>query len=634
MHTHLSLLLPRPQRVEPTTTRFTVPDEPIVDPASAPSPLGATTERLAETLRACGCLPRWSATAPKAHITLRIHPRGLPHPQGYSLVIDDAGITVAGTDESGLFYGVCTLTQLIQLHAPPAPGQPLMLPGVRIADWPDFPHRGVLLDVSRDKVPTMETLYDLVDLLAGWKINQLQLYMEHTFAYRGHEAVWRHASPLTGDEIEALDAFCRDRFVELVPNQNSFGHMHRWLIHEPYRRLAECPEGVTHPFSPRQEPYGLCPVDPGSLDLLDDLYDQLLPHFSSRQFNVGLDETLDLGHGRSATICAEKGTERVYLEFLQQIHRLVTRRGYAMQCWGDMLGGRPELIGKLPQDLIPLEWGYEADHPFAEHSRLLAAAGLRFYVCPGTSSWNSFAGRTENALANIRNAAAAGQSTGAIGVLTTDWGDHGHLQPLPVSYLGLLTGATLSWKSADATDAHPPNIPALLSAHAFRDQADVMGRLAYDLGNAYLRTGARLYNGSPLFHLVVCADQTPPHPGLERLSVERLEKTRTFIDDVMAPLAKARMARPDAETVIGEFRWVADMLRLACRLGIARLDAGVPTPIGALPGEIRSSLADELRPLIDRHRGLWQRRNRPGGLDDSARRLERILGLLAEGPAG
>lgn len=42
-----------------------------------------------------------------------------------------------------------------------------------------------MLDVSRDKVPTMETMIKLIKMLASWKINQIQLYMEHTFAYKG-----------------------------------------------------------------------------------------------------------------------------------------------------------------------------------------------------------------------------------------------------------------------------------------------------------------------------------------------------------------------------------------------------------------------------------------------------------------
>lgn len=627
MHSYVPLFFPPPQQVEHIPERFTVPKDPVIHVESEPSPATATLERLFSALETSGFRPRSSETATEAHIALRVHPAALPTPQSYRLQIDGGGIRVLGADEAGLFYGVCTFVQLIHLLKPETPREPLTLPGLLITDWPDFPHRGVLLDVSRDKVPAMDTLYALADLLASWKINQLQLYMEHTFAYRGHEAVWRHASPLTGEEIEALDAFCRKRFVELVPNQNSFGHMHRWLIHDPYRQLAECPDGIVHPFSPSREPYGLCPVDPGSLALLADLYGQLLPHFSSRQFNVGLDETFDLGHGRSAALCAEKGQARVYLDFLQQVHRLVTRHGYTMQCWGDMLHQHPELIGELPNDLIILEWGYEANHAFVEHSRFYAAAGLRVYICPGTSSWNSLAGRTENALANILSAAKAGRAIGAIGLLTTDWGDNGHLQPLPVSYLGLMAGAAASWCSTDAPDRQR-DMPTLLDVHAFRDQAGVMGQLSYDLGNAYQRTGVTLHNGSALFRLLVFADDGPLQPELEGSTIESLERTLAYIDEVTAPLPKARMARPDAEIILSEFRWVADMLRLACRLGIARLSCGSQIPISALPVQTRIPLADDLRVLIEQHRELWLRRNRPGGLNDSTGRLQRILKLL------
>src|SRR5690606_22763173 len=97
-----------------------------------------------------------------------------------------------------------------------------------IEDRPSFALRGAMLDVSRDRVPTMATLRELIELFASWKLNQIQLYTEHTFAYAGHEEVWRDASPLRPDEVRELDALCRARDIELVPNQNCFGHMHRW----------------------------------------------------------------------------------------------------------------------------------------------------------------------------------------------------------------------------------------------------------------------------------------------------------------------------------------------------------------------------------------------------------------------
>lgn len=366
-----------------------------------------------------------------------------------------------------------------------------MLPSLRVRDWPDFAHRGFMLDVSRNKVPTLATLRSLIDRLAELKFNQLQLYMEHTFAYRGHAAVWRGASPLHGHEIRRLGAYCRERFIELVPNQNSFGHFHRWLIHEPYRHLAECPEGFVHPFSPDPKPFSLSPVDPGSLELLRDLYDQLLPHFESRLFNVGLDEAFDLGAGRSADLCRRHGKERVYLDFLRRVHGLVGERGRRMLFWGDIILRRPELIAELPGDAVALEWGYEADHPFAEDCRRFAESGIEFWVCPGTSAWNSFAGRVNNALANLASAAVYGREQGARGYLITDWGDHGHLQPLPVTWPGLVAGSGYAWNAGTARDAHAgagrPDLAGLLDLHVFRDRNRVTGGVSIGLGDTYPR---------------------------------------------------------------------------------------------------------------------------------------------------
>ncbi len=162
---------------------------------------------------------------------LSVDPSTTGSPEGYRLEVGPDGIRVTGDDEAGLFYGVATLAPLTQSG--------WQLPHLTIEDHPAIARRGVMLDVSRDRVQTMATLKELVDQLASWKYNEFQLYMEHTFAYTGHETVWGDASPLTAAEILELDAYCRDRFIELVPNQNTLGHLHKWLEHPAYAHLAE-----------------------------------------------------------------------------------------------------------------------------------------------------------------------------------------------------------------------------------------------------------------------------------------------------------------------------------------------------------------------------------------------------------
>jgi hexosaminidase len=551
--------------------------------------------------------------------------------QGYVLHLTPGVISLWFASGESLHNALSTLTQLVTWAAG-APGA-IELPAVELEDWPDFAQRGVMLDISRDKVPTLWTLRALVDRLASWKINQLQLYMEHTFAYSGHEPVWRHASPLTAEDIRELDAYCAARHIELVPNQNSFGHMHRWLVHEPYRALAECPEGFPHPWNWSGEPYGLCATDPGSLRFLEGLYDELLPSFSSRLFNVGMDETLDLGFGRSKAACEARGTERVYLEFLKEVHARLQRRGVVMQFWGDIIVKRPDLISELPRDAIALEWGYEADHPFAAHLELFQRAGLDFYVCPGTSSWNSIAGRSENAILNLARAACAGKAAGAQGFLITDWGDHGHLQPLPVSYLGLLLGAGFAWNVADAREPLVLDVPGLLDQHAFFDAAGVLGRVAHDLGNAYREAGSLRPNASVLFWILIRPDRLLSPPGVTE---QTLEHTLSYVEGAGAALSQAEPGRlhlgaaragalAEGERVLRELGWARDMLRFACRLGMARCRSGGSEDLSRLPAACRAELARDLGVLIEQHRASWLERNRPGGLDDSAGRLERTL---------
>jgi hexosaminidase len=614
------VLLPAPRQITFTGGSLTLaPDQLIWLDGAVPQHTGRMVQH---ALRTAGMY--WALTAARLDglfigASVRIDPAQMPHPQGYTLLIDPDGVTITGHDAAGAFYGAMTLLQI----ARQAEG---FLPALHIEDWSDFPRRGVMLDISRDKVPTLDTLYALIDRLAAWKINELQLYTEHTFAYRQHEAVWGAASPLTGDDILLLDAYCRDRYVDLVPNQNSFGHMQRWLTHRDYHHLAEAPDGFAYPWGRKSaEPFSLCPTNPESVAFMDALYDELLPHFSSGQFNVGCDETWDIGQPgtRSESAVQERGEGRVYLDYLHQIHALVRDHDRTMQFWGDIIIKHPALIPELPQNAIALEWGYEADHPFDQHGAAFAGSGIPFYVCPGTSSWNAIAGRTDNALANLWNAAENGLKHGATGYLNTDWGDNGHWQPLPVSYVGFAYGAAVSWFGAGNRDL---NLPRALDLHAFEDAAGVMGQLAVDLGNVYQLPDIPTVNSSPLFHLLLGADKPFSESWLTGVRADKLDATADAIDGIMDTLHSAQMTRLDADLIMDEFDLAADLLRHACKLGQARL-AAPDQATSSIPAGRRARLAEELGALLGEYRRVWLARNRPGGLSDSIGRLERVLHL-------
>jgi len=547
--------------------------------------------------------------------TITLAPQERIPAQGYRLHITPTHIHLTASDEAGAFYGVMTLTQLLrQIEG--------SLPAGEIEDHPDFASRGVMLDVSRSKVPTLETLFDLVDMFSEWKINHLELYTEHTFAYENHREVWAQASPFTGEDILRLDAYCRERFVELVPNQNSFGHMHHWLELSRYNHLAECPDGfeLTWQGQTRQmPPFSLNPTDRRSVEFMGELFSELLPHFSSEKFNVGCDETWDVGRCRSAGTAEEKGVGRVYLEYLLEIYELVKQHRHTMHFWGDIIIQHPDLVPELPRDAVVLEWGYEADHPFDEHGAEFARSGMPFFVCPGTSSWNTIAGRTSNCLANVRNATENGLRHGASGLLNTDWGDNGHMQYLPVSYLGFAAGAAMPWCHETNRDE---DFIAALDVHAFRDAARVMGTLSRDLGDAHKKAGPAPHNSTVLFHLLT---QAPDLSVPDGVTVESLQQAGEHINSVIGPLDSARMDRDDAEITRDEFANAARMMLHACNRGTAMLEGTLNS------AEKREELATEMRTILGEHRRLWISRNRVGGLQDSERVLEERLKEYAGG---
>jgi hypothetical protein len=411
------------------------------------------------------------------------------HPEGYALAISKTGIEISFREPPGLRAATATLKQLQRQFG-------RRLPCLKIRDWPDFARRGVMLDISRGRVPKLETLLDLAEKLSDFKINELQLYTEHTFAYKKYKSVWQSWGALTAKEIKILDARCRELGIDLVPNQNSFGHLRYFLEDPRLKKLGEISEPYeadTKDFLRR--PTTLAPNHPGTLPFLRGLFDELLPNFSSSFFNVGCDETWDLGRGQSKKLCEAKGQGRVYLDFLKKIQREVSARDKRMMFWGDIILKYPELIRELPKNVVALTWGYEANHPFDAEAAQFAEAKIPFYVCPGTSTWQTLVGKHDKALANLRAAAKAGKKFGAIGFLNTDWGDGGHPQPLAVSWPLFAAGAALAWNSKALNEK---NLPAVLSRDVFEDSTGKIAEAGFKLGFAHKKLGVNAPNETPL----------------------------------------------------------------------------------------------------------------------------------------
>jgi hypothetical protein len=530
-----------------------------------------------------------------------------PRLQGYTLTLHDhpVPILIEAATPAALAHALTTLAQIIaqaeRVH------EHLSLPALRIIDHPTFATRGVMLDVSRDRVPTMTHLFEIVDLLADLKLNHLQLYTEHTFAYVGHEEVWTGWSPITPDEVVRLDEHCRSRGIELAANQNCFGHLASWLRKPKYAHLAETHGDWVFDAWPRSGPFSLCPTDPNSIRFVEELLGQLLPCFTSPLVNIGCDETYDIAYGRSKGEVERRGRIAVYLDFVAQICAVVRGLGKRPMFWADIALSRPEAVGDIPEDLLALAWSYEPDAPFDRWCRLFAEAGREVWVCPGTSSWRSITGRTSERRGNIESAARAGAAHGATGLLVCDWGDTGHHQQWPITQHALAHAAHAAW-NPDA-----PFDPRASSLHVFHDRSLAVGPWLDSLGDADLHlretclelsTGkpGRLRNQSALFIDMLKPIHELTHVGLPDqwwLALQRVVHARETL-----PLGLSSLLADELDHTL-------QVAHFAALRGWERRREGGLTP------QRRRDLRAMLGAIIANLRRLWRARSREGGLDHS-----------------
>ena len=494
-----------------------------------------------------------------------------------------------------------TLRELVRVFAPAR-----RLPGCVIDDRPDFRRRGVYMDCSRGKAPTVATIKALVERLAGWKINELQLYFENVFKFASHPKIGRGYSPYTAADVLEIQDHCDLHHVRLVGSQATFGHMEKVLALRDYRHLGELagfrgyPGGMT-----------LCPGDPGSIALVRDMLGELAPLFASNDFNICGDEPWELGQGRSKRRVGRLGAGgigKIYLRFLDKVIGVCRRLGKRSNIWADIVLAHPELLGELPDDITLLNWEYEAAGPRIARTAEIAATGLPFMVCPGTSGWLTHGTRLGNAMANVRNFAAVGRKYGAQGLLNTDWGDYGHRNFLGVSLHGLAHGGAHGWYGRGVDDA---TFTRRFCEHTFGETSGRLARAIEQLGAVRDRVGCRLY-----YALVEPIGQEAGEiakidVGGAREAIEQLSA------GVFWPAAAAGLDSFE-RLALREMKLAGEMDLLACRRALAVRDirAGVSIPRGELRG-----LARRLVALPERFASLWMARNRKSRLADNLQLL-------------
>lgn len=602
-------LIPQPQHHQPRPGHFHIPPRGFV---------GIADGRLhALALAACRLIPGHRIATSGKTDTLSMRFSNAIPAEGYRLMITPKGITILASAVPGVTYGLATLRQIIDQ----SPAHRLAC--CQIIDAPRFPLRGVYYDVTRGRVPHTDRLLEQADILAGYKINHLQHYVEHTFRFRNHPLIGRGASPLLPEDILLLDAACRARHIDLVPSLASFGHMASVLRHKPYRHLAEdCgenryedPQAQEHPAHHRYRAWSLAPANPDSYRFLASLFDEFVPLFSSERFNVCCDETWDLGLGQSYALCQRRGKGRVYLDHLLKLRRLAGQHGKRIMFWGDIIHRYPEQIPKIPRDITVLDWGYDHRTNFDRVAAFRNAA-ISFVACPGTSSWMSLFPRLHEATAAIAGYTRAAQRHGAQGILNTDWGDRGHFNFMEFSWHGYLFGAEQAWNP----DANVATFTSRFARQFLGSGDGDLTRAITALGEiTHLATDAHYQ--SIWYHIYFAAPESPLfcaprfagwkargghiRPGHFVLDARLGHRTLEQLDAIRKTLRRVS-AQPntDHHGILPYWIFAVDTLAHAAH----RLT--VLAPDGIRTARARRALREDMLTLQKRFTELWLARNR------------------------
>ncbi len=399
----------------------------------------------------------------------------------YTLVCTEDGINITSPSLAGAFYGIQTLRQMLR----DSDGR---IDVCNIEDEPDMAHRGFYHDVSRGRVPTVDGVKKLIDILAYYKLNSLQLYIEHAFDFNEYRCFLEPQGYLTAEEVLELDDYCYENFIDFIPSLSTFGHLYRLLETKEYKHLCELDEFTPDPnlWLNRMLHHTIDASNPESFELISSLIDQYIPLFRSKYFNICCDETFDLCNGRN------KGKDKgaLYLEFTTKLINHVSSRGKTVMMWGDIALNHPEILNSFPKDMIMLCWDY-SNTPNIGSIEKFAQSGLPQIVCPGTSCWNHFCEVINYAKPNIVGMIDGGVKNGALGLLNTSWGDYGHVCPLNCTLYGIVLGAAKAWNNS--TDVYSNDYESAVSALLYDDPTAVTLSMVKALGDAEMKMSWGLF---------------------------------------------------------------------------------------------------------------------------------------------
>jgi len=351
--------------------------------------------------------------------------------EAYSLEITPGKIMITSGSDTGLFYGLMSLTQLVKASDDGS------IPTLNILDYPDMTWRGISDDFSRGQVSTMENFETILRFLGEYKQNIYMPYMEDLVQLDQYPDIGAGRGALSKQDIAELQDIAEEYFVQVVPIFQTLGHFENILSDPNYRKYAEFPGAAS-----------LNSIDEETDRFLFNMLDEVVPQFESDYFHIGCDESRDVGLGATKELVRKKGTARIHADHYNKVYDKVTSYGKKVMMYGDIILRHPDILEMIPKDIIIIDWHYR---PAAHYPsiRQFKDAGFDFLVSPGIHNWRQNIPNFTSSWINISNINYEGYLQGALGSINSSWGDYGGINFREMNYMGYAFGAETSWNPSN-----------------------------------------------------------------------------------------------------------------------------------------------------------------------------------------
>ena len=306
------------------------------------------------------------------HLILVIHSPEITNPEGYSLKVSPGSIVIKASTESGVYYAVQTLRQMMRLDAigdVARNERSWKIPAVDIKDEPSFHYRGLHLDVCRHIMP-LEFVLKYIDLLSYYKMNRFHWHLTDDQGWRieikqypklQEIAAWRdqtlighagdttkkfdgqrHGGYFTQEQVKQVVAYAADRNVMVIPEIEMPGHAQA--------AIAAYPElGCTNKQIKVAETWGVfydvfCPNEV-TFTFLQNVLDEVMPLFPGPYIHIGGDECPKKQWKESAfcqQLMKEQGLENaneLQSYFIRRMEKYVNSKGKNIIGWDEILEG-------------------------------------------------------------------------------------------------------------------------------------------------------------------------------------------------------------------------------------------------------------------------------------------------------